>query len=158
MPVPPAKEVDVTVVGIDAHDMATAFRGCIAIGVNTAGATIECVVGRIGGRIGRGRRRFEERFDVVGRHDGMLEFDLGTGEGEDGLAGCQEASFTEVLEDLSKNDRFAVLDNSDSCLGSERLETHLVITHANTLRDSCDSDIPDGHVKILPMRRIPWST
>ena len=29
MPVPPAKEVDVTVVGIDAHGMATAFRGCV---------------------------------------------------------------------------------------------------------------------------------
>ena len=82
----------------------------------------------------------------------MLELDLGTG--EDGLVGCPEASFTEVLEDL----RFAVLDNYDSCLGSERLEPYLVITHANTLHDSCDCDIPDRYVEILSMCPVPWST
>ena len=30
---------------------------------------------------------------MEGRHDGVLELDLGTG--EDGLVGCQEVSFTE---------------------------------------------------------------
>ena len=73
-------------------------------------------------------------------------------------AGCQEASFTEVLEDLSKDDRFVVQDSYDSCLGSERLETQLVIAHASTLRDSRNSDIPDGYVKTLPMCPVPQST
>ena len=93
------------------------------------------------GRIGRGRwRRLEERFGVVpvslqnegggeGRHDGVLELDLGTG--EDGLVRCPEASFTKLLEDLSKDDHFAMLDSYENCLGPERLETHLVITHTN---------------------------
>ena len=38
VPVPPAKEVDATVVGIDAHGIATTFRGCVTIGVNTVQA------------------------------------------------------------------------------------------------------------------------
>lgn len=41
------------------------------------------------------------------RHDRMLELDLRTG--KDGLVGSQEPSFTEMLENLSKDDRFAML-------------------------------------------------
>ena len=119
-------------------------------------------------RGGLGKERFgivpvslENEGGVEGRHDGVLKWDLGMG--EDGLAGCQEASFAEVLEDLSNNDRLAVLDNYENCSGCETLEMHLVITHANTLnirwlRDSRDGDIPDGYVKTLPMCPVPQST
>ena len=55
VPAPPAKGVDVAVVGIDIHGIATTFRRRHRR-QHRASAAIERVVGRIGGRIERGRR------------------------------------------------------------------------------------------------------
>ena len=176
VPVPPAKEIDVTVVGVDAHGVATPFRGCVAIGVNTVQApplSVWLAGLEVGLEEACGGGLDEEGFGVVPvalenesgverRHDGVLELDLGTG--EDGLVGSQKASFAEVLEDLTEDDRFAVLEMYyKDRLGYGELGTDLVITHANTLnirrlRDSRDSDIPDGYVKTLPMCPVPQST
>ena len=76
--------------GVDTHCVATAFQGCVVVVVVVVPVTLE------------------NESNAEGRHDGVLELDSGMG--EDGLVGCREASFAEVLEDLSEDDRFAVLE------------------------------------------------
>ena len=92
VPIPPPKEVDVSVVGIDARDMATAFRGRIAIGVNTVQAPPLSVwlagleVGlEEAGREGLSEERFgvpvssQNDGGVEGRHDVRIGFGNGRG-------------------------------------------------------------------------------
>ena len=74
---------------VDTHCVATAFQGCVVV-VVVVPVTLE------------------NESNMEGRHDGVLELDSGMG--EDGLVGCREALFAEVLEDLSEDDRFAVLE------------------------------------------------
>ena len=119
--VPAPKKVDVPVVGIDTHGVSAALGGCVAIGVHTVQtpplgvwlAGLEVGLEEAGGRglceerLGVVPVAFENEGSMQRRHDRMLELDLRTG--EDRLVGRQEPSFAEVLEYLSKDDRFAML-------------------------------------------------
>ena len=121
IPVPASKEVDVPIVRIDTHGVSATFGGCVPIGVDPV-ETPPLGVWLAGLEVGleeAGRGSLCEKCLCVvpvpveneggmqRRHDGMLELDLRTG--KDGVVGRQEPSFAEMLEDLSKDDRFAVL-------------------------------------------------
>lgn len=111
--VPASKEVDMPVIGIDAHGVSTAFGGRVAISVETV-QTPPFGMWLAGLKVGlketSGRGLYEECLGIVPvsleneggvqrRYDGMLELDLRTG--KDGLVGSQKPSFAEMLENLS---------------------------------------------------------
>ena len=125
VPVPAPEEVDVAVVGIDAHGVSAALGGCVAIGVDAVQtpplgvwlAGLEVGLEEAGGG-GLGKEclgvvpvPLEDEGGVQRGHDGVLELYLRSG--KDGFVGRQEPSFAEVLEYLSKDDRFAMLQICD---------------------------------------------
>lgn len=111
--IPAPKEVNVAIVGIDTHGVATAFRGCVAIGVDAVqtpplgvwltGLEVGLEEAGRGGvykeSLGLVPVSLEHEGGVQRCHDGMLELDVRTG--EDRLVRRQEPPFTEVLENLA---------------------------------------------------------
>lgn len=182
VPVPASKEVDLAVVGIDAHGVSTTLRGGVPVGVDAV-QTAPLGVGLTGLEVGLeeagGGGLVEERLSFVPValeheggvercHDRMFEFNLRTG--EDGLVGGQEPSFAEVLENVSEDDRFTMLTHvhrmgvADECETRNVVigRTHLVVTESYTvyvrrLRDARHSDVPNRNMKALPVCPEPCS-